>query len=174
MTPGEARGLATFLRSIREDWQTAPILAALDKLQSEKYSTQDITEVCTAIALDHSNQLPVMLSMKGGELILRKHQQKTKPRSTGQGKLPDQFKCDTCGKVESVCQSDATNLNGADHPFVPVTSRDNDRDQMHADGRIAAARKNALDRAMKGMWSLPADINKPSHPEPQIQEEEAS
>jgi hypothetical protein len=172
MTVGEMRGLATFLRSIREEWQTPPILAALEKLSAEKYSTQDITEACTAIALDHNMQLPVMLSMKGAEVIRRKHESKGKARSSS-AKLPDQYKCDWCGKVQSACQTAAGNLNGADHGFVSAAERNEDRDQMHTDGRIAAARANALSKAAGGLFALPADVTNPTHPEPQ-QEEEAS
>jgi hypothetical protein len=159
MTVGEARGLATFLRSIRgdEEWQTPKILNALAKLQDEGYSTQDITEACTAIALDKSNKFATMLSIKAPEMIARKHEQKVKPRTSG-GKLPDQFKCDVCGKVESKCQSDATNLNGQDHAFDSVAARNIDRDQMHADGRIAAARANAISKATSGLFALPAEV----------------
>jgi hypothetical protein len=171
VTPGEVRGLATFLCSMREDWQPIPVRAALEKLQ--KYSPVVVAEVCTAIALDHSNQYPVMLSMKGEEMIRRKHDQRGKARTGGGNKLPDQFKCDVCGKVQSACQSDATNLNGADHAFISAAQRNDDRDQMHADGRIAAARANAISKAAGGLFALPADVTNPTHPEPQ-QEEEAS
>jgi hypothetical protein len=172
MTPGEVRGLTTFIRSIRgdEEWHTTTITTAIAKLQDEGYSTQDITEACTAIALDRNNKFPSMLSMKAPEMIRRKHEQKVKPRPTGPGKLGDQYKCDTCGKTEAQCQSDATNLNGADHGFIPVARRDLDRDQMHADGRIAAARDEALAKAPANLFKLPDDIAS----DPQIQEEQAS
>jgi hypothetical protein len=169
MTPGEIKGLATFICSMREDWQPIPVRAALEKL--EKYSPVDVAEVCTVIALDASNQYPVMLSMKGVEMIRAKHEGKGKPRSTG-NKLPDQFKCDVCGKVRSICQSAANNLNGSDHAFVSAAERNQDRDEMHADGRIseavAVARAKALDRATRGgMFALPADVTQPQHPEPE-------
>lgn len=157
MTKGEMRGLATYLRSIREEWQTPPILAAIEKLAADNYSTQDITEVCVQIALDHTCQLPVMLSMKGVELIRRKHEGKGKARSSN-AKLPDQFKCDWCGKVRSACQTAAGNVNGSDHEFVSAAERDSDRDEMHADGRIAAARATAISKAAGGLFALPRDI----------------
>jgi hypothetical protein len=176
MTVGEARGLATFLRSIRgdEEWQTSKILNALAKLQDEGYTTQDITEACTAIALDRSNLYATMLSIKAPEMIAKKHAAKVNLRTGGPSRRgDDSFLCDVCGKSEGRCQSDATNLNGSDHAFVNVSRRDLDRDQMHADGRIAAARANAISKAASGLFALPADVTNPTHPEPQ-QEEEAS
>lgn len=168
ISPGELRGLATFLVSIRDDWQAVPVRAALEKLQG--YSLVDVAEVCTEIARNRSNQYPVMLSMKGVEMLRAKHQQGSKSRG-GNGQVADQFKCDVCGKVRSNCLTAASNRNGADHPFVSAAERNDDRDQMHADGRLEAAkeaaRASALNRAVKGMFALPADVVERAHPEPE-------
>ena len=173
ISPGELRGLATFLVSIRDDWQPVPVRAALEKLQG--CSLVDVAEVCTEIARNRSNQFPVMLAVKGAEMIRAKHQQGGKPRG-GNSKVPDQYKCDVCGKVRSNCLTAASNLNGADHDFISAAEGNANRDQMHADGRIEAAkeaaRANALNRAVKGMFALPADVTHPQHPEPE--QEQAS
>jgi hypothetical protein len=169
ITPGELRGLATFLVSIRDDWETVQVRSNLEKLQG--YSLVEVAEVCTEIARNRSNQYPVMLSRKGEEMLRDKRQKVTRSRASS--KVPDQYKCDTCGKVRSNCLSAASNLNGADHGFISAATRNEDRDQMHTDGRIAAARANALSKAAGGLFALPADVTNPTHPEPQ-QEEEAS
>lgn len=174
ISPGELRGLATFLVSIRDDWQAVPVRAALEKLQG--YSLVDVAEVCTEIARNRSNQYPVMLSMKGTEMLRAKHQQGSKSRGGG-SKVADQFKCDVCGKVRSGCLTAANNRNGADHTFVSAAERNADRDQMHADGRMEAAkadaRAEALDRATKGMFALPRDVARVHIPK-DPQEEAAS
>jgi hypothetical protein len=153
MSPGELRGLATFLCSIRDDWQPVQVRAALEKLQG--CSLVDVAEVCTEIARNRANQYPVMLSMKGAEMIRAKHGGKNKPRSN---QIPDQYKCDICTLVRSKCQSAATNLNGRDHAFVSAAERNEDRDEMHADGRIAAARADAISKAAGGLFALPRDV----------------
>jgi hypothetical protein len=174
ITPGELRGLATFLVSIRDDWQPVPVRAALEKLQG--YSLPDVAEVCTEIARNRSNQYPVMLAMKGVEMLRDKHQKGGRSRASG--KVSDQFKCDVCGKVRSNCLTAASNLNGSDHAFVSAAERNEDREQMHADGRIeaakAAARADALDRASKGMFALPRDVANVHIPTDPQQEEAAS
>jgi len=158
MSPGELRGLATFLVSIRDDWQPVPVRAALEKLQG--YSLVDIVAVCTEIAGNRSNQYPAMLAIKGVEQIRAKHAGKSKARSNQ--KMPDQYTCDECGKVRSLCMSAARGADEAGHTFISAAERNADRDQMHADGRIevakATARADALDRATKGMFALPRDV----------------
>lgn len=158
MSPGELRGLATFLVSIRDDWQPVPVRAALEKLQG--YSLVDVAEVCTEIARNRSNQYPVMLSVKGVEQIRAKHAGKRKARSNQ--KLPDQYTCDECGKVRSLCMSAARGADDAGHTFISAAERNADRDEKHADGRmadaVAEARAAALDRAAKGMFALPSDV----------------
>ncbi|MFC5268434.1 hypothetical protein ACFPJ1_40545 [Kribbella qitaiheensis] len=158
MSPGELRGLATFLISIRDDWQPVPVRAALEKLQG--CSLVDVAEACTEIARNRSNQYPVMLAMKGAEMIRAKHQQGGK--RYGGGNVPDEYKCDICGKARSICQSVPTNRGGRDHAFISAAQGDDDRDQMHADGRIAEARAEAraeaLERATAGMFALPRDV----------------
>jgi hypothetical protein len=169
MSPGELRGLATFLVSIRDDWQPVPVRAALEKLQG--YSLVDVAEVCTEIARNRSNQYPKMLELKGAEMIRAKHGRKSKARSNQ--KLPDQYTCDECGKVRSACMTAARSADGtAGHTFISAAERNADRDRMHADGRIteavAAARAVALDKATRGgMFAMPADIDQPTHPEPE-------
>jgi len=153
MSPGELRGLATFLCSIRDDWEAVQVRAALEKLQG--YSLVDVAEVCTEIARNRSNQFPVMLGMKGAEMIRAKHGGKNKPRTN---QIPDKYKCDICTLVRSKCQSAANNLNGADHAFVSAAERNEDRDEMHADGRIAAARAEAISKATGGLFALPRDV----------------
>lgn len=157
ISPGELRGLATFLCSIRDDWQAVPVRAALEKLQG--HSLVDVAEVSTEIARNRSNQYPVMLSLKGEEMIRAK--QGSKARSSSQ-RIPDKYKCDVCTLVRSKCQSVASNLNGRDHAFVSAAERDEDREEMHADGRmadaVAEARATTLERATKGMFALPRDV----------------
>lgn len=168
ISPGELRGLATFLCSIRDDWQPVPVRAALEKLQG--YSLVDVAEVCTEIARNRSNQFPKMLEIKGAEQIRAKHSGKSK--SHGSQKLPDQYKCDECGKVRSLCMSAARGPDGSGHTFISAAERNADRDEKYADGRLeaakAAARAKALDRATRGgMFALPADVTHPQHPEPE-------
>lgn len=168
ISPGELRGLATFLVSIRDDWQAVPVRAALEKLQG--YSLVDVAEVCTEIARNRSNQYPTMLAIKGVEQIRAKHRGKSKARSNQ--KLPDQYTCDECGKVRSLCMSAARGPDGTGHTFTSAAERNADRDEKHADGRmeaaVAAARAIALDKATRGgMFALPADVTTPQHPEPE-------
>ena len=88
ISPGELRGLATFLCSIRDDWEAVQVRGALEKLQG--CSLVDVAEVCTEIARNRSNQYPVMLAMKGAEMIRAKHSGKGKAR--GNQRLPDHYK----------------------------------------------------------------------------------
>lgn len=178
ISPGELRGLATFLVSIRDDWQVAQVRGALEKLQG--YSLVDVAEVCTEIARNRSNLYPVMLATKGEEKIRAKGQA-TKARRVNT-KLPDQYKCDECGKVRSLCMSAARSADGAGHAFISAAERNADRDEKHADGRmadaVAGARATALEKATKGMFALPRDVAElsrpnPKNPEPE-QEEAAS
>lgn len=158
ISPGELRGLATFLVSIRDDWQPVPVRAALEKLQG--YSLVDVAEVCTEIARNRSNQYPKMLEIKGVEQIRAKHGSRSKARSNQN--LPDQYKCDECGKVRSLCMSAARSADGAGHTFISAAERNADRDEKHADGRmadaVAEARATALERATDGMFALPRDV----------------
>lgn len=169
ISPGELRGLATFLCSIRDDWQPVPVRASIEKLQG--YSLVDVAAACTEIARNRSNQYPKMLELKGEEMLRAKKDGKDRPRSQ---QLPDKYKCDVCGKVRSICQSAATNVGGRDHEFVSAAERNEDRDEMHVDGRrdqaIAAVRAKALDRASRqlgAMFALPADVTANTHPEPE-------
>jgi hypothetical protein len=154
MSPGELRGLATFLCSIREDWENVQVRAALEKLQG--YSLVDVAEVCTEIARNRSNHYPVMLSTKGVETLRNKHLKGVRSRASG--RVPDHFKCDVCGKVRSNCLNAASNLNGADHAFISAAEGDANRDEMHADGRIANARAEAISKAAGGLFALPRDV----------------
>lgn len=158
ITPGEMRGLAVFLVSIRDDWETVQVRSNLEKLQG--YSLVEVAEVCTEIARNRSNQYPVMLSRKGEEMLRDKRQKVARSRASS--KVPDQYKCDVCGKVRSNCLTAASNRNGVDHGFISAAEGNANRDEMHADGRmeaaVADARATALEKATKGMFALPRDV----------------
>lgn len=158
ITPGELRGLAVFLVSIRDDWETVQVRSNLETLQG--YSLVEVAEVCTEIAKNRSNMYPVMLSRKGAEMLRDKKQKVARSRASGT--VPDEYKCDVCGKVRSNCMNAASNRNGADHEFISAAEGNANRDEMHADGRmeaaVAAARAEVLDKATQGWFALPRDV----------------
>ena len=68
--------------------------------------------------------------------------------------------------------SAARSADGSGHTFISAAQRNDERDEMHADGRLeaakAAARAKALDRATRGdLFAMPADVTQQAHPEPE-------
>jgi hypothetical protein len=119
------------------------------------------------IAENRNNHAPVTLTMKAKDLIAELYAKTSVNRTPGPGKTDKGSLCDICTKPESDCQSAATNLNGSDHAFVNMARAEFNRNQQHADGRIAAARANALDRVAKSgrLFRGMADIDQPIEPE---------
>jgi hypothetical protein len=170
------KAAAVVVRTIREDWNPRTIESQLTEM-ADNWPHADVLYAAVMIASDMSNQFPATLSMKAGKVLERLHTKTATIRTKTGGGGDKSYLCDVCTKPERDCQTAATNMNGSDHAFVNVARRNLDRDQMHADGRIeaakATARADALDRATKGMFALPSDV-KNVHIPTDPQQEEAS
>lgn len=152
------KAAAVVVRTIRDEWNPRTIEAQLTEM-ADNWPHADVLYAAVIIASDMSNQFPATLSMKAGKVLEKLHTKtatiRTKTGGTGDGKG---YLCDVCTKPERDCQTAATNMNGCDHAFVNVARRNLDRDQMHADGRIAAARAVLIGEAAKSMFKMPADV----------------
>lgn len=161
MTVGEINGLGVYLRSIREEWDTAAIRTAINKLVSDGFDQADIAEAAVAIARDRSNRAAVTISIKAPELIARKHAKNVVPRTPGPTRRDDDFLCDVCGLTEDRCLAHAANVGGRDHAFVTVSTAQAQRDAQRVDGRLARARADAIQQVSRDLFKLPADVTGP-------------
>jgi hypothetical protein len=173
MNLGNIKAAVALVRTIREDWPLRSVEGQVTEL-ADSYPHPDVVYVCVAIAENRNNLHAATLTLKAPRILEELHTRTATVRTRTGGNGGDKsYLCDVCSKPQRDCQTDATNLNGEDHAFISAATRNEDRDQMHTDGRIAAARANALSKAAGGLFALPADVTSPTHPEPQ-QEEEAS
>lgn len=172
MDLGNIKAAVAVVRTIREDWPLRSVEGQVTEL-ADNYPHPDVLYVCVAIAENRNNQYAATLTLKAPMILEQLHTKTATVRTRTGGGGDKSYLCDVCTKPERACQTAANNMNGSDHAFVNVSRRNLDRDQMHADGRIAAARAGAIAKATSGLFALPADVTNPAHPEPQ-QEEEAS
>ena len=157
MTIPQIKGLTVLIRSTREDWDARSIEQAITNLTNDGYAAPDITAVCVEIASDTRNRAPITLSIKGPELIEKRHAQTDRPK-TGPLRRDDDYLCDVCGLNEPTCQSTAGNTDGRDHPFITVRTAQQERDQQRTDGRLDRARAAAIRQATDAMYRLPPDV----------------
>lgn len=157
MTIAQIKGLTVLIRSTREDWDARAIDQAITTLADEGYTPADVTAACVEIAGDARNRAPITLSLKGPELIEKRHVQTARPKA-GPARRDDGYLCDVCGLNEATCQATAGNLDGRDHTFITVRAAQAERDTQRADGRLDRARANAIAKAARAMYRLPEDV----------------
>jgi hypothetical protein len=154
MTIGDITALARMVCTLREDWsqQYRAVEAQITKL-AEDYDHPDVAYAAVQIARDHTNRAPVTLTIKAPDLIARLHATTTNgPRTPGPAAFDDQWKCDTCGLRQDVCQASAGNRGDDYHPFVSIADAEA---QRNAEWALAGKERRTIPT---DMFTLPSDV----------------
>lgn len=167
MDLGNIKAAVSVVRTIREDWPIRAVEGQVTEL-ADNYPHPDVLYVCVAVAEDKNNQFASTLTMRAPTILDRLHSKTAtvRTRNGSSGRRDDSYLCDVCTKPERDCQTAATNLNGADHPFKTIAAAEIERERQRYVRQFPQSRD-------LGIGVLPADVTTTQHPEPQ-QEEEAS
>jgi hypothetical protein len=171
MLQGDIKAAYTVIGSLRmemaDQWDRRATEAQIEELAG-KYDHPDVMWVCVTVARDPSNRSPVMLATLAPRILEKLHAKvaSNPTRSTG-NRRDDKYLCDTCSLTRNLCEQQAGNLDGADHTFKTIRDAEAEREKQRY------VRNFPTDRDFR-VGRLPADVTTPQHPEPQIQEEEAS
>ncbi|HEY3559633.1 MAG TPA: hypothetical protein VGL05_19325 [Kribbella sp.] len=167
MTLPHVRAACIVVQTLREDWDRRAVEGQVTEL-ADTYDHPDVLYACVVVARDLNNRAPTMLTVKASDIISRLHSKTATVRTATPGRRDEQFLCDVCNKPQGTCESVPTNLDGRDHSFVSIRRAEAERERERAaNNPIRVEAKAEVARHKTDLFAMPADIDQPTHPEPE-------